>query len=105
VDIQAMILLIFATFHLEGFSTRARLLHARAIGMARDLRLHRMDAAAQPHTSVGDTHPRVLLDLELKRRVFWHLAASDWWVMRFRIPIPYAAPPQVLLSDTNHPDC
>jgi hypothetical protein len=74
-DIQAMILLMFATFHLDGFSARVRLLHTRALDIARDLRLHRIDAEQQD-TSVPQ--PRVLLDLEVKRRVFWHLASSDW---------------------------
>lgn len=74
-DVQALILLTFVTFHLDGFSPRTRLLHSRAVGVARELRLHRTDAK---HRQAPELGPRLLLDLELKRRVFWHLAASDW---------------------------
>ncbi|KAF2093561.1 hypothetical protein NA57DRAFT_61267 [Rhizodiscina lignyota] len=76
-DIQAYILLSYATYHLDGFSARGRLLETIAASIARDMRLHRLDAGREPTTET-ETNFRVLIDLEVKRRVFWHIASADW---------------------------
>ncbi|KAI1463571.1 uncharacterized protein F4812DRAFT_453515 [Daldinia caldariorum] len=76
-DVQAYIFMSLVSFHLDGFSARGRLLSATAAAIARDLRLHRLDAAderpAKEETSVRD-----LIDREVRRRVFWHITAEDW---------------------------
>ncbi|KAI1774854.1 hypothetical protein F4818DRAFT_441679 [Hypoxylon cercidicola] len=76
-DIQAYILMSFVTFHLDGFSARGRILSTAAASIARDLRLHRLDAADE-QTAENEPSVRVLIDREIKRRVFWHIATSDW---------------------------
>ncbi|KAI0532034.1 fungal-specific transcription factor domain-containing protein [Xylaria digitata] len=76
-DVQALILMSYVTYHLDGFSARHRHLLALAVSTARDLGLHRLDA----NDSVPRSHDvslRVLIDHEVKRRVYWHLIASDW---------------------------
>lgn len=77
-DVQAYILMMFVIFHFDGFSARGRLLLTTAISLARDLGLHRLDSEA------GDldgrtSSARVLIDREVKRRVFWFLASTDWY--------------------------
>ena len=73
--IQATILVMFLLYRLDGLSPRARALHASAIVLARDLGLHYIDS--RRHDSKKDTQD-VLIDREIKRRVWWHLAATDW---------------------------
>lgn len=76
-DIQAYILMSYVAYHLDGFSARGRLLTTVAASIARDLRLHRLDANNELSTDHGaDFHS--LIDREVKRRVFWHIAATDW---------------------------
>jgi len=76
-DVQATILMSYVTYHVDGFSARGRLLSTTAASMARDLRLHRLDAdtesVAERETSIGS-----LIDHEVKRRVFWHITSTDW---------------------------
>ncbi|KAH0835327.1 putative Zn(II)2Cys6 transcription factor [Fonsecaea pedrosoi] len=73
-DVQAAIILGFLLFHSEGFSTRARHLFAGAVIMARDLSLHKTDAPG----SAGSQ--RAVLETEIKRRVWWHVVATDWFL-------------------------
>ncbi|TVY83734.1 putative transcription factor lepB [Lachnellula suecica] len=73
-DIQAYMLMSFTIFHLDGFSARGRMMTTAAIAISRDLILHRLDdVAVGKQTSIAD-----LVDREVKRRVFWMLASSDW---------------------------
>ncbi|KAI1619879.1 hypothetical protein EDD37DRAFT_196347 [Exophiala viscosa] len=72
-DIQAFILMTFFLYHLEGLSTRARRAFAAAIVTARELGLHKLDAVA----SSRHADPA---EIEIKRRVWWHLVATDWFV-------------------------
>lgn len=76
-DIQGSILMSYVTYHLDGFSARYRYLLALAVSMARDLGLHRTDADDYATTDRSSSL-RVLIDNEVKRRVYWHLVASDW---------------------------
>ncbi|KAI0098933.1 hypothetical protein GGR51DRAFT_576799 [Nemania sp. FL0031] len=76
-DIQALILMTYVTYHLDGFTARYRNLLALAVSMARDLGLHRLDADRSTSAS-KDSSLRDLIDHEVKRRVYWHLIASDW---------------------------
>lgn len=77
-DIQATILLSFLLYHLEGFSVRARGLFASSMSIARDLSLHKIDApGSQSSDLLVHTDP---VSLEMKRRIFWHVVATDWLV-------------------------
>jgi hypothetical protein len=75
-EIQALQILGFLLFHTEGFSTRARCAFASAVSMSRDLQLHKLDLIATvPRTTVHDS-----ITKEVKRRVWWHVVASDWLI-------------------------
>ncbi|KAI8629883.1 hypothetical protein F5Y19DRAFT_484325 [Xylariaceae sp. FL1651] len=76
-DIQALILMSYVTYHLDGFSARYRQISALATSIARDIGLHRLDADDYTPTN-GDISIRILIDREVKRRVYWHLVAEDW---------------------------
>ena len=79
-DVQACIFMSFVTYHLDGFSARGRLLTAIAASKARELRLHRLDDDyVGQYLRQNQSNLRSLLDREVKRRVFWHIAASDWY--------------------------
>ncbi|KAI1841778.1 hypothetical protein JX266_012045 [Neoarthrinium moseri] len=75
--VQTHILLSFVTYHLDGFSARGRYMSTAAISGARELRLHRLDTEAG---SIDESRlsPRDMIDREVKRRVVWHLTATDW---------------------------
>jgi hypothetical protein len=73
-DVQCGIISTFLLFHIEGFSPRVRFHSAALPIVARDLGLHKIDFSDQHDTkSVED-----LIELEMKRRVWWHVSASDW---------------------------
>ncbi|KUJ10115.1 uncharacterized protein LY89DRAFT_597337 [Mollisia scopiformis] len=76
-DVQAYILMSFVTYHLDGFSARGRILFAAALSIARELRLHQLDAD-ETTPAESETSIRVLIDREVKRRVFWQIASTDW---------------------------
>lgn len=75
-DFQALITVFFLMYNLEGFSARSRMGIGLAIGIARDLGLHRVDyqITTQPRT-LETEH---VIAMEVKRRAFWHLTATDW---------------------------
>jgi hypothetical protein len=80
-DVQAYILMSLVTYHLDGFSARGRLLSASAASIARDLRLHQLDNDSDLSTTRSKRSARVLIDHEVKRRVFWYLTSTDWCVV------------------------
>jgi hypothetical protein len=74
-DCQAMIITAFLLFHTQGFSARARTLFASAVTVTREMSLHRLDEPKMRPTSLTVTESA---EMEIKRRVFWHVVASDW---------------------------
>lgn len=80
--VQATILLMFHLGHVEGISSQARLLHSSAVTIARALGLHRIDAPNRK--SSGDTQADII-KTEVGRRVWWHLACTDWYVLGDRL--------------------
>ena len=78
-DVQAAILMSFVTYHLDGFSARGRRLFADAVSISRELRLHRLDAD-EPWADGKENDFRLLVEREVKRRVFWHIASTDWYI-------------------------
>ncbi|KAJ4351630.1 uncharacterized protein N0V89_006973 [Didymosphaeria variabile] len=75
-DVQAYILTSHALSHIDGFSSRCRMLFSSAVSLARDLQLHRLDECedSTSHT----TYARLMIEKEIKRRVFWYIASEDW---------------------------
>ncbi|KAI0118064.1 hypothetical protein F4776DRAFT_634996 [Hypoxylon sp. NC0597] len=76
-DVQAYIMMSFVTFHLDGFSMRGRLLLTTAASIARDLRLHRLDAEGEIPVD-NESTIRTSIESEVKRRVWWHIVSEDW---------------------------
>lgn len=73
--VQASILLVFLFYHIEGFNFRVRMMHGTAITMARDLGLHRTD---WPGNQKRELSRQGIIDLEVKRKLWWHLSCTDW---------------------------
>ena len=82
-DVQASILMSFVAYHLDGFSARGRLLATAAASIARELRLHRLDAESELSNVENETNLRSLVDKEVKRRVFWQIVSTDWYAVFF----------------------
>jgi hypothetical protein len=71
--IQGIIILSFVVANFEGVSMRYRSLISTALLLSREMKLHRLDAAL--HTSGADA-----VRIEMCRRVWWYLVATDWYV-------------------------
>ena len=73
--VQAMISIFFLMYNLGGFSTLCRAGLGDALVVARDIRLHRTDFIYDRGQC-----PKALSEVEkeTRRRVWWHLTASDW---------------------------
>lgn len=74
--VQASMSVVFLLYHADGFSLKVRALHGSAISVAKELGLHRTDAPRN-----GLPPPRTqaeIIDRELRRRIWWHLACTDW---------------------------
>jgi hypothetical protein len=70
-EVQAWTLLTFISYSVDGCSYRFRFLHNCTLTNARELLLHLVDSprAERDEGSVSR---------ELKRRLWWHIAATDW---------------------------
>ncbi|KAL2180544.1 uncharacterized protein P884DRAFT_192252 [Thermothelomyces heterothallicus CBS 202.75] len=75
--VQAWALLSFLVQTAEGASHRFRFLHNCSLAAARELSLHLVDSPtkADPSNRAGDENP---INCELKRRIWWHIAVTDW---------------------------
>ncbi|CAG8923433.1 unnamed protein product [Penicillium salamii] len=59
-----------------GLSVKMRILQARCFSMARDLGIHRLDTArSQEERRLRGCD---LIEVEVQRRVWWNMVASDW---------------------------
>jgi hypothetical protein len=72
--IQGIVIVSFVLGNLEGISRRCRSLYNMGLLLARKLGLHCLD-----HPS--NTHLTNWVQAEIGRRVWWYLAASDWWAL------------------------
>ncbi|KAF7193838.1 putative transcription factor lepB [Pseudocercospora fuligena] len=75
--VQGCIILMFIYYHMEGLTSRVRLMLATAITVARDLGLHRTDA---PGSSLPTATQADLIDIEVRRKCWWHLTCTDWFM-------------------------
>ncbi|KAK6443068.1 hypothetical protein LTR95_000585 [Oleoguttula sp. CCFEE 5521] len=73
--VQTTIIAMFLIYHLEGISPASRHLQAAAIVAAKNMGLHIMDGM---HSRVKEITQRQIIDAEVRRRVWWHLTATDW---------------------------
>ena len=71
--LQGIIIISFVLGNLEGFSRRCRILCSMGILLARELGLHCLDHPSNAKL----TNPS---EVEMGRRVWWYLVASDWFV-------------------------
>ena len=79
-DIHARVILSFVLCSPEGTSPRYRDLISTAVTVARELSLHRSDHQS---TSALRAMPQPdSIQAEIGRRVWWYLAATDWYVSR-----------------------
>ncbi|KAI8948704.1 hypothetical protein F4801DRAFT_439784 [Xylaria longipes] len=69
---QARAILAYAACNIEGCSARYRFLHSCSVAIARDMSLHLVDSTTAADKS-DDIPTR-----EMKRRLWWHLASTDW---------------------------
>lgn len=73
-----MIVISFVLYNLEGLSTKYRYLVSTAITAARELSLHRIDH--QPNAASSETQRDDSIQTEMSRRLWWFLAATEWYV-------------------------
>lgn len=71
--IQGIIIVFFVLGNLEGISRRCRSLYSMCFLLARELGLHCLDHPSKTHLANS-------AQAEIGRRVWWYLAASDWFV-------------------------
>ena len=71
--VQGIIVLSFVLADFEGFFRRCRSLYNMAFMLARELGLHFLDHPS--NANLADS-----VQTEIGRRVWWYLAASDWFV-------------------------
>jgi hypothetical protein len=73
-EVQANIIISFLVINLEGFSVAGKAAANAALYMAREISLHKTDAHVVDSLSQNDA-----IQLEIKRRVLWHLVSTDWY--------------------------
>ncbi|KAK0622210.1 putative transcription factor lepB [Lasiodiplodia hormozganensis] len=76
-DVQATIIASYLAYNMQGYSAQFRLLQTTALELARQAQLHKTDAPGLPSSSQQQQRDDPLRD-EMKRRVWWHIVATDW---------------------------
>lgn len=76
--LQTIVSLAHLCAQMEGVRRIFNILSASGIQMARVMKLHRLDSG------LGRDERRKnganMVDIEVKRRIWWHMVASDWYV-------------------------
>lgn len=75
-DVQAHILMTYVAF-MEGFSTLRHHHMGMCVSLVTSLRLHRLDIGTDPSKLIKYSLS-AMIDREIKRTVFWHIASTDW---------------------------
>ncbi len=70
-DVQARMLLADLVYNTEALSFRFRFLQNCAAGAARELSFHLVDSPSRSRADDAITR-------EIQRRIWWHLASTDW---------------------------
>lgn len=79
-EIQARVILSYLVYNVEGCSALFRFLHSCSLAVARDACLHLVDSPDAEHRDDAPTR-------EIKRRLWWYLASTDWFVTEARITL------------------
>lgn len=74
--LQTCVTLAHLCIQIEGLSGSFGLLSATGLRMARSMKIHRLDSA--PYREQRRQHGADMVELEVKRRIWWHMVASDW---------------------------
>lgn len=72
-EVQARSILAYLVYNMEGCSARFRFLHGCSLSSAREMSLHLIDG---PGSEQQDEEAMK----EIKRRVWWHITATDWYI-------------------------
>ncbi|KAI0198861.1 hypothetical protein F4808DRAFT_247205 [Astrocystis sublimbata] len=72
-ECQARTIIAYAVYNSEGCSARFRFLHSCSVAVARDMSLHLIDSSNNAGNNTADLPTK-----EIKRRLWWHLASTDW---------------------------
>jgi hypothetical protein len=75
--VQAMILISWIVCNSKGLSIQYRTLMSTALVVSRELGLHRCDHPDQ-------SGRKETIEIEIGRRVWWYLVATDWYVLGSR---------------------
>ncbi|KAK5075592.1 hypothetical protein LTS08_001341 [Lithohypha guttulata] len=78
--VQTAIIIVFIEYNLEGFTSRARALLAQALLTAQELSMHKIDCPSSTRRRESSTSVKSLIETEMKRRIWWHLVATDWMI-------------------------
>ncbi|KAK2037390.1 hypothetical protein LZ31DRAFT_509820 [Colletotrichum somersetense] len=71
-EVQARSVLSYLVYNMEGCSALFRFMHGCSLVTAREIGLHLIDSPSSP-AQQDDVITR-----EIKRRLWWHIAATDW---------------------------
>lgn len=74
--LQTIVSLAHLCTQMEGLRKNFNVLSAYGIQMARVMKLHRLDS--HPSREERRKNGADMVDVEVKRRIWWHMAASDW---------------------------
>ncbi|KAK7434404.1 hypothetical protein Landi51_13526 [Colletotrichum acutatum] len=72
-EVQARSILAYLVYNMEGCSARFRFLHGCSLSSAREMSLHLIDSPGSEQQDEEATK-------EIKRRVWWHITATDWYI-------------------------
>ncbi|KAK0701728.1 hypothetical protein B0T26DRAFT_757722 [Lasiosphaeria miniovina] len=93
VQVQASVILSDLIYNMEGCSSRFRCLHYSALALAREISLHLIDAPGPVKVNGSEQDGHLT---EVKRRVWWHIASTDWLqsIMGGQLDRTYSVQPQ-----------
>ncbi|KAK3374495.1 hypothetical protein B0T24DRAFT_297406 [Lasiosphaeria ovina] len=93
VQVQATMILSDLIYKMEGCSSRFRCLHYSALALAREISLHLIDAHGPVKVNGSEQDGHLT---EVKRRVWWHIASTDWLqsIMGGQLDRTYSVQPQ-----------
>lgn len=78
--LQTFMNLTHLSTQIEGTGGDFVFLSTAGLQMAKSMRLHRLDVASS--RAERRKHGDDMVELEVKRRIWWHMVASDWFVSR-----------------------
>lgn len=69
----------------DGFPVKVHLIRHRCLLMARDMQIHRLDTAkAREERRIKGCD---MIEIEIQRRAWWSMVASDWYVIIFYLSV------------------